>query len=86
MDLKTLKSVHLVGAGGINMSAVGKLLLAAGVAVSGSDLVENEQTRLLEGRGAKISIGESANNVPAETQLLIYTSAAPAGERATWSC
>lgn len=78
MDLKTLKSVHLVGAGGINMSAVGKLLLAAGVAVSGSDLVENEQTRLLEGRGAKISIGESANNVPAETQLLIYTSAAPA--------
>jgi UDP-N-acetylmuramate--alanine ligase len=73
-----VKSVHLVGAGGINMSAVGKLLLAAGVKVSGSDVVESEQTKLLAERGASISIGESAEHIPAECELLIYTSAAPA--------
>ncbi|MFH1077872.1 MAG: UDP-N-acetylmuramate--L-alanine ligase [Patescibacteria group bacterium] len=78
MDRHSLKSVHLVGAGGINMSAVGKLLLASGVAVTGSDLEANEQTKLLQERGARISIGEAAENVPEGTDLLIYTSAAPA--------
>lgn len=78
MDLKALKSVHLTGVGGINMSAVAKLLLAAGVKVSGSDLAENEQTRSLAARGAKIAIGESPDNIPSDAELLICTSAASA--------
>jgi UDP-N-acetylmuramate--alanine ligase len=78
MNVKDAKSVHLVGAGGINMSAVGKLLLAAGVKVSGSDVVESEQTKLLAERGATISISEAPENIPADCDLLIYTSAAPA--------
>ncbi|MEO5927509.1 MAG: UDP-N-acetylmuramate--L-alanine ligase [Patescibacteria group bacterium] len=77
MNVKDVKSVHLVGAGGINMSAVGKLLLAAGVKVSGSDIVENEQTKLLTERGAQIFIGEDGSRIPADCELLVYTSAAP---------
>lgn len=77
MNVKDVKSVHLVGAGGINMSAVGKLLLAAGVKVSGSDVQENEQTKLLAERGAQIYIGEDGSHIPADCELLIYTSAAP---------
>lgn len=77
MNLKALKSVHLIGVGGINMSAVAKLLLAAGVRVSGSDVVANDQTELLAARQADIKIGESAGNVPKDCELIIYTSAAP---------
>lgn len=78
MDVKTLKKVHLVGIGGINMSAVAKLLLATGVSVSGSDLIESEQTVALASKGAVIKIGEDPSNIPEGTELLIYTSAAPA--------
>ena len=75
MDIKGLKVVHLVGIGGINMSAVAKLLLAAGVRVSGSDVQENEQTKILAARGVKIAIGHAASNIPADADLVIYTSA-----------
>ncbi len=77
MNVHDVQAVHLVGAGGINMSAVGKLLLASGVRVSGSDAVENEQTRALASKGAKIMIGQSVKNVPADADLVVYTSAAP---------
>lgn len=76
MNVNEVKTAHLIGAGGINMSAVGKLLLAAGVKVSGSDVLENEQTTLLRERGAAILIGESADHIPAECDVVIYTSAA----------
>ncbi len=77
IDLKALKHVHLIGVGGINMSAVAKILLAAGVQISGSDLVRNDQTDFLAARGAQIAISEMAENIPAECELVIYTSAAP---------
>lgn len=77
MNVREAKSVHLVGIGGINMSAVAKLLLAAGVRVSGSDVVESEQTTLLEQKGVKIAIGHDAKNIPADTEIVVYTSAAP---------
>lgn len=77
IDLKALKHVHLIGVGGINMSAAAKILLAAGVRVSGSDLAANDQTDILSARGAKISISEAPENIPAECELVVYTSAAP---------
>ena len=81
MNLPHLTSVHLTGIGGISMSAVAKLLLAAGIRVSGSDLKENDQTKILSDRGATIHIGEDASHVPADADLLIYTSAAPETNR-----
>jgi UDP-N-acetylmuramate--alanine ligase len=78
MELKSIKSVHLIGTGGINMSAVAKMLLAVGVKVSGSDVRANEQTKLLSERGAQINISERAENIPADAELVIITSAAPA--------
>jgi UDP-N-acetylmuramate--alanine ligase len=77
MEIKGIKRAHLVGAGGINVSAVGKLLLQAGVEVSGSDVKENEQTKILAERGASIAIGHDAKNVPEGCDILIHTSAAP---------
>src|SRR5262249_4525091 len=76
-NVKTIRSAHFVGIGGINMSAVAKLLMAKGVRVSGSDITENEQTRILADRGASIVIGQKAENVPAACDIVIYTSAVP---------
>lgn len=59
------------------MSAVAKLLIASGVRVSGSDLSSNEQTEILKAR-ADIKIGEASEHIPADCELIIYTSAAPA--------
>lgn len=77
MNVRQAKRVHFIGIGGINMSAVAKLLLASGVRVSGSDVAESEQTRVLAERGADIRIGHAADNVPADADLVVYTSAAP---------
>ncbi len=78
MNVYDIKSVHFIGVGGINMSAVAKLLIAAGVRVSGSDVIANDQTEILASRGATINIGESAENVQSDCDLIITTSAAPA--------
>lgn len=76
-----LSAVHFVGIGGIGMSAAAKILHAAGVRVSGSDLAENEQVRALRDSGIAVAIGEDAANIPTDTQLLVHTSAAPESNR-----
>jgi len=77
MNVRDVRVAHLVGVGGINMAAVAKLLLAAGVRVSGSDIAENDETRALSQRGATIALGHAAENVPADADVVIHTSAAP---------
>ena len=67
--------VHLVGAGGVHMSAIGQLLLARGIAVTGSDLQPSNYTRRLEQLGAKIYQGHTASNV-GDAELLVVTAAA----------
>ncbi|HVM91020.1 MAG TPA: UDP-N-acetylmuramate--L-alanine ligase [Verrucomicrobiae bacterium] len=73
----TPKHVHLTGIGGINMSAVAKLLKRAGISVSGSELKENEATDELEALGIPVAIGQKKENIPADCDLLVYSSAVP---------
>ena len=68
--------VHLIGIGGIHVSGIAKLLLAQGVSVSGSDLIENEQIKELLGRGAVVKIGHAPEHIPAEAQVIVFSSAA----------
>lgn len=72
------KHAHLVGIGGINMSAVAKLLKRAGIGVSGSDMKESELTDELESLGIHVAIGQDKMHVPPECDVLIYSSAVPA--------
>ena len=67
--------VHLVGAGGVHMSAIGQLLMARGHTVTGSDLAPSNYTRRLEQLGATIYDGHSAANI-GDAQLLVATAAA----------
>ncbi len=76
MNVHAWKRIHLVGIGGINMSAVAKLLLASGATLTGSDLSESDNTNELKTKGIKIAIGpHDERNVPADCQALIHTSA-----------
>jgi len=69
------KRVHLVGAGGVHMSAIGQILLQRGHEVTGSDLSPSEYTRRLEQLGATILEGHHAENV-GSAQLVVATAAA----------
>lgn len=73
-----MKYVHLIGAGGIGLSAVGKLFLHWGKQVSGSDVYPSQQVEALRNMGATIHLGQSPENLPAEVELVIYSPAVPA--------
>jgi len=77
-NLHNWKSVHLIGIGGINMSAVAKILLKAGVTVTGSDVYASDITKEMEDLGIKVTIGPNdERNVPDNCDGVIHTSAAP---------
>jgi UDP-N-acetylmuramate--alanine ligase len=67
-------SYHLVGIGGIGMSAIARLLLARGARVSGSDVHRSELVAQLEDEGATVAIGHCAENV-GTPDLVIVSSA-----------
>jgi len=69
--------VHLIGIGGIGLSAIARVLLEEGRRVSGSDLKLSLITDVLAGLGATIYQGHRAENV-GDADLVIVSSAIPA--------
>jgi UDP-N-acetylmuramate--alanine ligase len=68
--------IHLIGIGGIGLSAIAKILLEEGYWVSGSDLQSSPLTENLEALGASIYKGHDSQNLgPAD--LVIMSSAIP---------
>ncbi|MEX2080298.1 MAG: Mur ligase domain-containing protein, partial [Dehalococcoidia bacterium] len=67
--------VHLVGIGGMHMSAIAQILLKEGVVVSGSDLRPSPLTRQMEELGATVYEGHDAANV-GKAKLVVTTVAA----------
>jgi len=72
-----MKKIHFVGIGGIGMSALAQLLSEQGTEVSGSDRDASPVTELLESKGIRVIIGQRAENVPADADLLVYSDAVP---------
>jgi UDP-N-acetylmuramate--alanine ligase len=68
--------VHLVGIGGAHMSAIARILLSWGHAVSGSDLRGTGVTEALQRLGAKVVIGSHAAGNVGDVDLVVTTSAA----------
>ena len=67
-------NIHFVGIGGIGMSAIALVLLKMGYKVSGSDLEGNGLTKKLSKMGADIFTAHNASNLPANTQVVVYSS------------
>ena len=68
---------HIIGIGGPGMSAIARLLIEMGHAVTGSDLHESEVIDELRQRGAQISIGHQASVVHG-ADVVTYSTAIPA--------
>lgn len=70
-----LRSLHVVRIGGAGMSAVARLALEAGLAVSGSDSQDGQFIAPLREAGARIGIGFSAENLTEGTDVLAVSTA-----------
>ena len=82
MELKDIKSVYFVGAGGIGMSAIARYFISRGMVVAGYDKTPSELTRRLEKEGMLIHYEENTDEIPhacknPKTTLVIYTPAVP---------
>ncbi|MCA8940406.1 MAG: UDP-N-acetylmuramate--L-alanine ligase [Planctomycetes bacterium] len=74
-----LKSVFLSGINGAGMSGLARILLEAGVAVSGSDRERVEVSDELLALGATIRFEQCAENLSKESELFIHSAAIRAG-------
>lgn len=71
-----LGRVHLVAIGGSGMSGVARMLLAAGVPVSGSDRTDSPTLRALEAEGATVFVGHDAAHLDG-VDTVVVSSAIP---------
>jgi len=67
-------TIHFVGIGGIGMSGIAEVMHNLGYSVQGSDIAEGYVVESLRGRGIKVMIGQSAENV--EGVAVVVTSTA----------
>jgi UDP-N-acetylmuramate--alanine ligase len=69
--------VHFIGIGGSGMSGLARILMDAGVRVSGSELKPNTQTFELTRRGVKISRTQMGELLSHNVDLVVRTAAVP---------
>ena len=82
MELKDIKAVYFVGAGGIGMSAVARYFRQKGLVVAGYDKTPSDLTRHLEQEGIQLHYEENTDLIPEAckdpaTTLVVYTPAIP---------
>ncbi len=73
IDLKEIHNIHFIGIGGIGISAIARMMMYEGKKVSGQDMQDSEILEELKKSGAKITIGQSLDNIPKKTDLIVYT-------------
>ena len=82
MELKDIKAVYFVGAGGIGMSAVARYFCQKGLVVAGYDKTPSDLTRHLEQEGIQLHYEENTDLIPEACKtpaatLVVYTPAIP---------
>ncbi|MES2033870.1 MAG: UDP-N-acetylmuramate--L-alanine ligase [Pseudomonadota bacterium] len=68
-----LGPVHFIGIGGIGMSGIAEIMIRIGYTVQGSDLKASANTERLEKLGARIFIGQAAENVEGASAIVYST-------------
>ncbi|MFV1440452.1 MULTISPECIES: UDP-N-acetylmuramate--L-alanine ligase [unclassified Phaeobacter] len=69
--------IHFVGIGGIGMSGIAEVLLNLGYVVQGSDLKASKITNRLEELGARIFVGQAAENLEDAAVVVISSAIKP---------
>lgn len=83
MELKDIKAVYFIGAGGIGMSAIARYFIHRGQVVAGYDKTPSDLTHQLEKEGMLIHYEEDIDEIPhacknPKSTLVVYTPAIPA--------
>jgi UDP-N-acetylmuramate--alanine ligase len=90
MELKDIKAVYFIGAGGIGMSAIARYFIHRGIVVAGYDKTPSTLTKQLEKEGMLIHYDENIDEIPHACRdkascLVVYTPAIPeAHKELTW--
>ncbi|WP_243612274.1 UDP-N-acetylmuramate--L-alanine ligase [Shimia aestuarii] len=69
--------IHFVGIGGIGMSGIAEVLLNHGYVVQGSDLKSSKITERLADMGAKVFVGQKAENLEGAEVVVISSAIKP---------
>src|SRR3984893_15724842 len=72
-SLDELGRVHFTGIGGAGMSGIARIMLARGVAVSGSDSASSDMLAGLAALGAQVHVGHAAANIGDADTLVVST-------------
>ncbi len=75
IDFQKPIHIHFIGIGGISMSGLAEILIDRHFPVSGSDMKASDITAHLTGIGARIAIGQRAENITDDIDLVVYTAA-----------
>jgi UDP-N-acetylmuramate--alanine ligase len=70
---KTLGTIHIVGIGGIGMSAIAEVLQAQGYKVQGSDQKDSANCERLRKKGIKVAVGHADANLAGAGFVVIST-------------
>jgi len=76
MKFTEAQKIHFVGIGGIGMSSIAQIIKSRGADISGSDSTPSDITKTLESF-AVIFNKHSKENVPEDTDLVVYSPAVP---------
>jgi len=82
MEIKDIKAVYFIGAGGIGMSAIARYFIRKGLVVAGYDKTPSELTKQLDKEGMILHYEEDTDAIPhacrdKASTLVIYTPAIP---------
>ncbi|MFP3904223.1 MAG: UDP-N-acetylmuramate--L-alanine ligase [Armatimonadota bacterium] len=75
-ELGDIRTAHMIGIGGVSMSALAHALHDRGITVRGSDIRTSDRIEKLRDLGITVSIGHDAKNV-GDADVVIYTTAIP---------
>jgi UDP-N-acetylmuramate--alanine ligase len=74
---REIGTFHIIGIGGIGMSAIAEILLAKGYSVRGSDQKDSANVRRLRDKGVKVFIGHDATNLLGRPYVVISSAVKP---------
>jgi UDP-N-acetylmuramate--alanine ligase len=67
--------VHLIGIGGAGMNGIARIMLARGLAVSGSDAKDSRAVVALRALGAEVAVGHDVAHLPPAPATVVVSSA-----------
>src|SRR5450755_3602930 len=77
VPVSELGAVHFVGIGGAGMSGIARIMLADGIAVSGSDAASSPQLDDLAALGAEVTVGHAAQSLGDADTLVVSSAIRP---------